>query len=249
LIEYRHWLSVWSDFPDRARSLASAQGVRRVGELGGGANPMLSLEFIAEHGLEYDVVDISAEELAKAPAGYRTVHADASSPAFAREHGPYDLIVSAFTAEHVANPLAFHATVHAALAPGGFALHTFPTLYEPAFVVNRLMPEELAERLLLRVQADRVPEGSHGKFRAYYRWCRGPTAGQLRRLEAVGFEVVEYVGYFGHEYLAAVPPLDRLAQRLAHTLVRHPVPALTSYATVLLRRPTHASTPPRPAPA
>jgi SAM-dependent methyltransferase len=236
VIAYRHWLQVWSDFPARARSLAAATGVRRVCELGGGANPMLDREFIAEHGLDYDLVDISEDELAKAPPGYRTVQADATSPAFAREHGPYDLIVSAFLAEHVADPRGFHATVHAALSPGGFALHTFPTLYEPAFVLNRLIPERIAEPLLLRVQADRVAEGSHGKFRAYYRWCRGPTPRQVRRFEDLGFEVVEYVGYFGHGYVARVAPADRLAQRLAHALVRHPVPTLTSYATVLLRR-------------
>jgi 2-polyprenyl-3-methyl-5-hydroxy-6-metoxy-1,4-benzoquinol methylase len=236
MISYRHWLEVWSDFPARARELASATGVRRVCELGGGANPMLDLEFIAAHGLEYDVVDISEEELGKAPPGYRTVQADATSPAFAREHGPYDVIVSAFLAEHVADPRGFHASVHDALAPGGFALHTFPTLYEPAFVLNRLIPERVAEPLLLRVQSDRVAEGSHGKFDAYYRWCRGPTQRQVDRFEALGFEVVEYVGYFGHDYLAPVPPLNRLEQRLAHALVRRPVAALTSYATVLLRR-------------
>jgi hypothetical protein len=236
VIAYRHWLEVWSDFPARARSLAAATGVRRVCELGGGANPMLALDFIGSQGLEYDVVDIAPQELAKAPPGYRTVQADASSPSFATEHGPYDLVVSAFLAEHVEDPVGFHSTVRDALAPGGFALHTFPTLYEPAFVLNRLIPERIAEPLLLRIQADRVPEGSHGKFRAYYRWCRGPTRRQVHRFEALGFEVVEYVGYFGHGYLSRLPPVDRAWQRLAHALVRRPVPALTSYATVLLRR-------------
>ena len=35
----------------------------------------------------------------------------------------------------------------------------------------------------------RVPVGS-AEFRARYRWCRGPTPRQVRRLEALGYEVM-----------------------------------------------------------
>ena len=106
--------------------------------------------------------------------------------------------------------------------PGGTALHTFPTLYEPAFMVNRVLPERVMEPLLRRVQPGREPEGEHAKFRAYYRWCRGPTRRQLRRLESVGFQVLDYVGYFGHGYFGPLKPLDRVEQALSHALVRRP---------------------------
>ena len=145
--------------------------------------------------------------------------------------------MSAFLAEHVADARALHRSVYAALRPGGTALHTFPTLYEPAFMVNRVLPERVMEPLLRRVQPGREPEGEHAKFRAYYRWCRGPTRRQLRRLESVGFQVLDYVGYFGHGYFGPLKPLDRVEQALSHALVRRPLPALTSYATVTLRRP------------
>ena len=82
-----------------------------------------------------------------------------------------------------------------------------------------------------------MTQGEHAKFRAYYRWCRGPTRRQLRRLESVGFQVLDYVGYFGHGYFGPLKPLDRVEQALSHALVRRPLPALTSYATVTLRRP------------
>jgi SAM-dependent methyltransferase len=233
---FRVWSSLWADFPEQAQQLARGAGVTRVCELGGGANPIIPLELIAEHGLEHEVADISAEELAKAPEGYRTVLADATSPDF-RARGPFDLIVTAFLAEHVPDPDAFHAVVRAALRPGGLAFHVFPTLYEPTFFANLLLPERVTEPLLMRIQRGREPEGAHAKFRAYYRWCRGPTRLQIRRFERAGFEVVEYVGYFGHGYFDRLPFLDRIEQALSRTLARHPIPALTSYATVVLRRP------------
>jgi SAM-dependent methyltransferase len=237
MIDYAVWEQAWADLPATVGRLAARPDVTRVCDLGGGANPILDLGFIAEHGLAYEVVDASAEELAKTPAGYATVLADATDPALARQQGPYDLVASAFIAEHIADPAGFHATVRALLRPGGFAVHVFPTLYEPAFVLNLLVPEGVADRTLRRVQSGREPHGIHGKFPAYYRWCRGPSRRQLARLRAAGFELVEYTGYFGHGYFRRIAPLDRLEQRLAEALVRRPLPALTSYARVVLRRP------------
>jgi SAM-dependent methyltransferase len=205
-------------------------------EVGGGANPIIPLDLIAERGLEHEVVDISPDELAKAPTGYRTVEADATSPDFAAR-GPYDLIVTAMVAEHIRDSRAFHSTVHAALRPGGLAFHVFPTLYEPTLVANLLIPERITDPLLQRIQPGREPGGVKGKFRAYYRWCRGPTRRQIRRFERLGFEVVDYVGYFGHGYFEKFRSLDRVEQAVSRVLTRHPVPALTSYGTVVLRRP------------
>lgn len=237
MVRYAGWFDVWTDFPATVRRFAGRPEVTRVCDLGGGANPILTLDEIGALGLSYEVLDVSEDELAKAPAGYARARADALDPGFAREHGPYDLVASGFIAEHVPDPAAFHANILAALAPGGFAVHAFPTFYEPAFVLNRLLPERLTAPLLRRVQAGREAEGSHGKFRGHYRWCRGPTRRQRDRLARVGFEIVEYTGYFGHGYFGPVKPLDRLEQRLSALLERHPVPALTSYACVVLRRP------------
>lgn len=236
MIDYALWEQAWDDLPEAVRRFAAREEVTTVCDLGGGANPILGLDFIERHNLRYEVLDASAEELAKAPAGYVTAVADATDPRLAERHGPYDLVASGFIAEHVEDPAGFHATVHALLKPGGHAVHVFPTLYEPAFLVNLLIPERLTDPALARVQPGREAHGSHGKFRPYYRWCRGPGARQFMRLESAGFDVVDYRGYFGHGYFRAFPPLDRLEQRLARALVQRPVPALTSYARVILRR-------------
>ena len=225
------------DFPAAVRRLSARSDVERVCDLGGGANPILSLDDITEHRLRYELVDASAEELAKAPTGYTTVQANALDPAVPEVHGPYDVVASRFIAEHVQDAERFHRNVFALLRPGGYAAHMFPTLYEPVFVLNRVIPEGLANALLRLIQPGREEEGPNPRFRAYYRWCRGPTPRQLRRLRNVGFEVVEYTGYFGHNYFQAIRPVHAVEQRVAAALLRRPVPSLTSYAVVVLRRP------------
>jgi hypothetical protein len=57
------------DFVRLVQGEIESRGARRVCDIGGGANPALSTEFVTAHDLEYLVIDISAAELAKAPAG------------------------------------------------------------------------------------------------------------------------------------------------------------------------------------
>lgn len=218
-------------------AVAARTGAKRLCDIGAGANPLLDREEARASGIEdYVLTDISAAELEKAPAGFEKVVADVTAgPRL--DLGPFDLIVSHTVAEHVKDAERLHRSVQAMLAPGGSAMHFFPTFYEPVFLANRVIPEGLGESILGRLQDQREKEGDHGKFPALYRWCRGPTPRQLRRLEACGYEVESYVGVFGHGYFDKFKSLARLEWHLAEALRRHPVPALTAYAWVQLRRP------------
>jgi 2-polyprenyl-3-methyl-5-hydroxy-6-metoxy-1,4-benzoquinol methylase len=236
LISYEHAPRAADTWATLVEKVVEQTRPRRVCELGGGAHPALSQEFVAEQRLEYLVVDVSDEELAKAPAGYAKFMADAASPTF-DPPGAYDLVFSISVAEHISRPDLFHRNVLRLLVPGGSAFHFFSTLYALPFVANRLLPEQITERVLRLVQPGREQTGGHGKFPALYRWCRGPTRRQIARFEHIGFHVEEYVGYFGHGYYTKVRPLQAAQDRLESLLVRRPVPLLTSYASVLLRKP------------
>lgn len=226
----------WSRFLRRIERLVAENGVRRICEVGAGANPALPLEFLSRNGLECTLVDVSGSELGKASAAYARVVADVQSPRFVTL-GPFDLVCTRMVAEHVRDPELFHRNIRAVLAPGRWAFHFFPTLYAPPFVLNRLLPEAMTSWLLAFVQENRESEGKHGKFRPYYRWCRGPTRRQLREFERLGYRVEEYFGFFGFGgYVEKTRPLHRVERRLAAALVQRPVPALTSYAQVLLRK-------------
>lgn len=211
--------------------------VRTVADFGGGANPMLGLEQIERLGLRYLVVDASEAELAKTPPGYRTHALDLTGSPTALGAERFDLVVSKFVAEHIADPAAFHGTVWTALRPGGLAAHFFPTLPAPPFVLNRLLHGRGSRRLLDALQPGRrAQDGLHAKFPAYYRWCAGPTARQRRRFASAGFEVVQYVVFVGHRYYERIPPLQRAADALSRRLVRRPRPLFSTYAFVVLRR-------------
>jgi SAM-dependent methyltransferase len=241
-IEYALWASrgagtnCFDAFEERVRALAAGRPGQRVCDLGGGAAPMLDRSLIDEHDLGYVVFDVSADELAKAPEGYETAVADLTD-AEPPVRESFDLAFSKTLAEHVSDPSRFHQNVHRMLRPGGVAIHFFPTFYALPFVVNRLLPESVSARILRAIQSGREEEGAHGKFPALYRWCRGPTARQLARLEGVGFGVLRYTGYFGHGYYQRVAPLQALEERWSAFLTAHPIAALTSYACVELQKP------------
>jgi SAM-dependent methyltransferase len=230
--EYAH-----VDFTRRLDRQLQELGGGKVCELGGGARPALELEFLHQNGLECLVVDISEPELRKAPDGYATLVGDVSSGDFSTgEHdGQYDLVFSRVLAEHVGDARQFHANVRRLLKPGGIAMHFFPTLWWPPFVVNRILPESLAERILLRIEPWRERSGTRGKFPAYYHWCFGPTGAQVKRFAGVGFEVERCVAYFGEDSHAPGPVLGAINRAWIRLMMRRPNYHLTTYATYVLR--------------
>jgi SAM-dependent methyltransferase len=225
------------EFPQILKDLIDREGLRRVCDIGGGANPILPLEFASSRNLDYTVLDILASELEKAPAGYKKIVGDIAAKDFHSDaEGQFDLVFSHMVAEHVTDGRQMHTNIFRLLAPGGYACHLFPTLYAFPFVVNRMFPETLTYKLLNLINPRDMFQ--HGKFPAWYSWCRGPSAGQLQRLESLGYEVVEYRGYFGHEgYYRWLPPVKLLHRMLWKFLVKHPVPLLTSFSCMMVRKP------------
>lgn len=238
--------AVWRDFPARVDEMASRPGVRRVCDIGGGARPTLDHETVERLDLEYVVLDISQEELDKAHPRYTKLCADVTRPDLTQEVAAvrgdgFDLVISRMLAEHVPDAAAFHRNVHALLADGGHAVHVFPTLYAPPFVANRLLPAAVSRWILLKAQPHRVDEGLEGKFKAYYRWCRGPSARQYQRFTGLGFDVVEYRGYFGARGYYRPFGLGKVDEAMTRRLLARPVAAMTTYGLVVLRKRSSAA--------
>lgn len=68
-IHYAHSEEAWRSSFVYLERLIINKGVRRALEVGGGCNPTFPLDFVGRHGLEYTVLDISLDELVKAPPG------------------------------------------------------------------------------------------------------------------------------------------------------------------------------------
>jgi SAM-dependent methyltransferase len=234
-IRYGHSDEGWGSFDTLLRDTARNHALKRVIEIGGGANPSFTPDELRNLGLDYTLLDISAEELGKAPTGYHTVCADIAGKDFDVQ-GEYDFAFSRMLAEHVRDGARFHANVARLLRAGGYAVHFFPTMWAPPFVVNRLLPERAADRLLSLLYPKRNRH-QQAKFPAYYDWCRGPSDSMIARFESSGYELISYTGYYGHrEYYERLPLLRRLHERIVRWLIRHPFPTLTSFAVVVLRR-------------
>ena len=234
LIRFVPFMELWDGFEERVADVVDAAGASDVGELGGGANPTTSLAQRVSRPIELSVLDVSERELAKAPPGVKKVRADLCS-----EEPPvterFDVVFSRMLCEHVPSGRLFHRNCRAALRPGGYAVHFFPTVTALPFLLNRAVPEALGQRLVEAILPSRHPGGRHSKFPAYYRWCWGPTQQQLARYRSVGFEVVSYDAGIGHDYYARIPGVRSLEKAKTRFLLNHPSPWLAAYGLVVLR--------------
>lgn len=225
---------VWLDYNRDLESLVDQYQLKKICDVGGGANPTLSSEFVRSRNLDYTVMDISQQELDKAPAEFRKSRQDILE-LHAADESTYDFILH----DHACRTRAYGQLRHSnniyrLLNPGGLAVHFFPTLYSLAFMVNRLIPETMASWLLDSFAARN--RHKHEQFPAYYDWCRGATHKMLNRVSSVGYEILEYRGLYGHDgYYRNIPIASAVHRWLCRLLLKHP--HFTSYAFVILQKP------------
>jgi SAM-dependent methyltransferase len=228
----------WYKFPSFIEELIASQPGKRVCEIGAGANPALGYDAIRRHGVTFRAVDEVECELQKSGIQETSV-CDVCAPGARVPGAPYDLIFSRMAAEHFRDPRHAYLNMREALVPGGLSVHCFATLYALPFVVNRLLPDRVTDFLWDHfAPRDRA---RHDKFKAYYSRCRGPIESQLQFFHALGYEIVEYRGYFGHNYYEPrMPMLHQIHRQAANLLLKMSAALFTTYATVILRRPGSA---------
>lgn len=235
-VSYTGLEELWRGYEDLLLDLGRRTGAEAVAELGGGANPLLADDRTWSFVQDRVVIDISVDELAKASSSVRTRVADLCKPV-SGDKAVYDLVFSKMLCEHIEDARTFHQNCFDLLRPGGRSVHFFPTLHAAPFVLNRMIPEELARSVLRKVQPHRISDPKQEKFPAYYRWCTGPTPRASRRFESIGFEIEAWHATFGHTYYRRIPPLHRVELAKSRFLLHHPRPSLTSFAIVVLRKP------------
>jgi SAM-dependent methyltransferase len=144
---------------------------------------------------------ISADELAQAPPGSfdQTIVGDVASVSIP---GTYDLIFSRAVLEHVADPRAAIRNLARVLAPGGTMAHFMPCGNAPFAVLNRMLGNQTARRLLFSI----FPEKEKGSgFRAFYRDC---TPSRLSRIcREHGLELDRVIPYYNSDYTSFFAPI------------------------------------------
>jgi len=206
----------------------------RVYDLGGGSRPCVDLADKQRLGLTIVGLDISAEELALAPAGVydKTIAADLCSFVGDQEA---DLVVCQATLEHVPDTPGALRAIASCLKPGGIAVLFAPCRNAAFARLNLLLPQELKRKILFAIFPQKA-EG-HDGFRAYYDHC---TPRDIERLAAAnGLQVQERRLFWISSYFTAFTPLFvlwRFMQGLHYLVVREQAAETFWYVLVRPRR-------------
>lgn len=201
----------WANYERVVRDLTKTFGAKKLIEIGGGRDPLFGREDLAGMGAELTVNDISPIELAELPQGYRTACFDIANDLSDAEieRSGYDLAFSRMVFEHVADGERAWTNMHQILSPGGIGLAFVPTLYALPFVINWLLPDKFAARIVKMLYPNRTDEGDP-VFPARYSWTIASEKTMRPMLEAAGFREVMIIPFYGHEYYRPFPIIRNL---------------------------------------
>ncbi len=184
-----------------------------VYDFGGGKHPLISRDIKTRLGLRVIGVDISAAELAAAPAGCydRTDCADVLTYSGS---GAADVVVCQALLEHVRDVEQALGSIAATLKPGGVGLVFVPSRNAAFARLNMVLPQGLKRAVLHGLfPGSREKQG----FPAFYDRCT--PAAMSGAATRQGLEVAERKLYFQSKYFSFFLPLHmvwRLWQVVFH---------------------------------
>lgn len=172
-----------------------------VCDVGGGKQPFFSVDKVRELSLRVVGLDISAEELACAPAGAYSSTIAADICTFQGEQDA-DLVICQSLLEHVPDTRAALAAIASTLKPGGLCLLFVPCRNAPFARLNLLLPDAWKRRILFAV----FPHTRHAQgFRSYYDRC---TPSQFSAMaQEARLSLVELRRYHMSSYFSFFFPL------------------------------------------
>jgi len=164
----------WENYERAVLALAREFGLWRLLEIGGGRDPAFAAA-ARENRLRLIVNDIDPLELARVPEGIETACFDVAGDISRRPelYGAFDIVASRMVFEHIRNVPAAWRNIYRLLRPGGVGLAFFPTLYAWPFLLNHILPDDIARRIVERVFPARAPDGDNPVFPPVYHWCYG----------------------------------------------------------------------------
>lgn len=182
-------------------------------------------------------MDISAEELNANPFIKKTIIHDACREDYEnvlKEYkGRFHLVISHNVLEHVPNPDITHAMINFLLRPKGYALHSYPTLYDPLMTLSHFLPLRMAEKILFLIEPFRA--GS-GKFKTFYRKNRCFSNTMKGWFASHGFDCIQHRDYYGTAYFYSVFPLQWVMDMFYWVVLHANLRLFTSHSIVTLKK-------------
>ena len=226
--------SLFRSFPGVIGGLITSCGATSVMEIGAGRDPLFTAAQVEAAGVaRYVLNDIDPAELALAPPEFPQACFDICGSVPFDAPTDLDLVFSRSVIEHLTDTATAYRNIHAMLRPGGVMFHFYPTLYALPFVVNRVLPEAAADRVL-RVVRPRDRDQSP-KFPASYRMCRS-TMRVESAVRGLGFSDVSIKPFYTHAYYRRIPMIHQVHLRAAGLYERLDWRALSSYAVLVARK-------------
>jgi SAM-dependent methyltransferase len=230
-----HW--GWDNYTRVIRHLAASYGAGRLIEIGGGRSPHFAPRELVDMGVELTVNDISANELVRLPSVYRTACFDVAGDLLKSDVLPnsYDLAFSKMVFEHVQDGERAWRNLHKILAPGGVAIAFLPTLFALPFVLNKMLPDGIAERLIKLINRERNDEMSpvfparYSKSYSIERWLRP-------MFNDIGYRDLLIVPFYGHVYYRRFPIVRDVHAQFTKLARANDWRLFTSYAYIVARK-------------
>lgn len=227
----------WENFERAAFALIEEFRLSRVVEIGGGRDPAF-LEASRERGFQLIVNDIDPRELAHLPPGTPTAEFNIAGDLAARPDlaGTFDLVTSRMVFEHVDGVKQAWRNTYRILAPGGVAIAFFPTLYAWPFLLNKLIPDAVAKKIVETLFPKRRADGDNPVFPALYDQCFGSEKRLRKFLEPIGFSEIHVQPFWGHRYLERLPVVREIEGAMNRLFARLDWRFFTTYAYVIVRK-------------
>jgi SAM-dependent methyltransferase len=174
----------------KAAELVNRRPRQIVLDIGGGKEcPFLHyLDTAPEHLIV--ALDLSEEELRRNRQLKHKIVANAAANRFPFRDASADLVVSRSVVEHIQNNAAFFGNCARVLRPGGIMVHAFPGRYAPFALINQLLPNRIARRLVGYLHPEWLEEDNYG-FLAFYDRCYFTAIRDL--LARNGFENYDFI--------------------------------------------------------
>jgi SAM-dependent methyltransferase len=235
VVNDREW--AWDNYENVVRGLARLLNAHRLLEVGGGRDPLFKADELQTLGIEMTVNDISRTELDVLPDSYRKacfdVAGDISPVASLRDS--FDLAFSRMVFEHVADGQRAWSNLYQLLAPGGVALAFVPTLYALPFVINRLLPDDVAARIVKLIYPHRTDD-EDPVFPARYSWTYASDRKMKPMLQAIGYREVVILPFYGHGYFDRFPVVRDIHAQFTALARKHDWRTVASYAYIAARK-------------
>jgi 2-polyprenyl-3-methyl-5-hydroxy-6-metoxy-1,4-benzoquinol methylase len=130
-------------------ALLNEHKAKSILEIGSGANPTFTPEYVRDKRLFYVTSDADGRELEKADAAFQRLVLDLSvNVTDPNLSGKFDFVLSRMVNEHVNDGELYHKNIYNMLKLGGISAHCFSTLWNLPLAANRFLPKSLSEFLL-----------------------------------------------------------------------------------------------------